>query len=574
MSPPPPMPSLQLSGLASGLDWKSLVDQLIDLERAPINRIQREQTTNTQRSTAIKDLGVKLTALQSAAADLGDQALFSGRTASSATAASTWSLAASPGTETGAFAINVSQLATKARRIGASDITGGISGIDNVSGVTLATMSTAAVVTAGKFTVNGQQITIATTDSLQSVLDAITTATGGDVTATYSAATDKITLDSVSNAPITLGAGNDTSNFLQALKLSNNGTDNIVSSGKLGSARLNNTLVSAGLNAGITPVDGTFTINGTAIAYNINTDTLNSVLDRINAAGAGVTASYDAVNDRISLVNSVTGDLGLTLSESAGGLLGALGLTTGYTTVAGANAEFSVDGGPTLISTSNTLDGAAHGITGLEVTVDSVSAQTISVAADTEKMRTKIDAFVTAYNAIQTYIDDKSKVTSTNGKVTTAVLSSNRDVQDWSRQLRRMVFEAIPGLNNTIDRLDDLGLDLNREGQLSIKDSAKLDRALADHPTDVEMFFTTSTTGFAAKFETLLDSLNDSGETIQENYTSTNSSLDRQIADLERRLTQQRELLTSRFIAMETAQSRIQQQSSAIANAFSLNSSR
>jgi flagellar hook-associated protein 2 len=548
----------------------------MELEAAPITRIQREQATNTQRSTAIKDLGVKLTALQAAATSLKDQTLFSGRTAASATTASTWKLSATSGTATGSHAINVTQLATKARRDGAADITGGISATDSVTGVTLATMRTAGVVTAGQFTVNGQKITVATTDTLQDVFTAIATATGGDVTGTYSAATDKITLDSASNATITLGAANDTSNFLQVLKLANNGTDNIASYGKLGSARTTNTLVTAGLNAAITAVDGTgagsFTINGTAIAYNVNTDSLSTVLKRINASGAGVTATYDGVNDRVSLANNTTGNLGMTLSESAGGLLGALGLTTGHTSVAGENAEFSLDGGPTLISTSNTLDGTAHGLTGLSVTVDSETAQTITVGADTGKMRGQIDAFITAYNGVQNFIDEKSKITSVNGKVTAAVLSTNRDVQAWSRQMRTIAFNAVAGVSETVDRLDDLGLDLNREGQLSVKDSAKLDAVLADRPTDVEAFFSTATTGFAAKFDTLLDTLIDSGDTIQENFTKTNTSLDRQIADLERRLTQQRELLTNSFIAMETAQSRIQSQSSALTNAFGSNS--
>ena len=576
--PLPTMPGLQLSGLASGFDWKSLVDQLMDLERAPITRIQREQSTNTQRSSALKDLGNRLTAVQTAAANLKDQTLFSGRTTASATADSTWQLAAASGTATGSHVIGVSQLATKARRQGAADITGGISATNSVTGVTLATMRTAAVVTGGKFTVNGQQVTVATTDSLQDVFNAIATATGGDVIGTYDAATDKITLDSASNATITLGAANDTSNFLQVLKLANNGTDAITSYGKLGAARTGNTLATAGLNAAVTAVDGagagTFTINAVAVAYNVNTDSLSTVLKRINASGAGVTATYDAVNDRVALANNTTGNLGMTLSEAAGGLLGALGLTGGYTTVAGANAEFSIDGGPTLISTSNTLDGTAHGITGLSVTVDSATAQTITVAADTGKMRGKINEFITAYNAVQTYIDEKSKVTSTNGKVTTSVLTSNRDVQEWARQLRSLAFQPVAGLGGTVDRLDDLGLDLDRDGQMSVKDSAKLDAALADHPTDAEAFFNTTTTGFAAKFNTLLDTMIDAGDGIQERFTTTNSALDRQIADLERRLTQQRELLTNSFIAMESAQSKLQSQSAALTNAFGLSSSK
>lgn len=575
--PIPLMAGLQLSGLASGLDWKSLVDQLMELERAPIARIEREQLTNTQRSNALRDLGTKLTALQTAATTLKDQTLFSGRTASSATTDSTWKLSPAAGATAGSYEIAVTQLATRARREGALDITQGIAATNDVSGVTLATMRTAGIVTAGTFTINGAQVTVATTDSLQDVFDAIGTATGGDVTASYDSVTDRITLDSASDAEIVLGASNDSSNFLQVLKLTNNGTETVTSYGNLGAARTSTAFADAGLKTAITAVDGSgngsFTINGVQIDYNVNTDSLSTLMKRINASGAGVTASYDAVNDRMALTNSATGDLGITVSETAGGVLGALGLTSGHTTVRGENAEFSVDGGPTLISSSNTLDATAHGITGLSVTADSETTQTITVAADTEKMRGKIDAFVTAYNAVITFLDEKTKVTSTNGKVTTAVLASNRDVQEWGREMRNLAFGAISGLDGTIDRLDDLGIDLDREGIMSIKDTAKLDEALSESPTDVETFFTTSTTGFAAKLDTLLDKLIDSGDDAQERLTTTNNGLDRQIADLERRLEQQRELLTSSFIAMESAQSRIQQQSAAITNAFGASAS-
>lgn len=570
--PHPLMAALQLSGLASGLDWKSLVDQLMELERAPINRIEREQLTNTQRSNALRDLGTRLSALQTAAATLKDQTLFSGRTASSATTASTWKLSPAAGATAGTYEISVSQLATRARREGAANITQGIAATNDVSGVTLATMRTAGIVTAGNFTVNGAQVTVATTDSLQDVFDAISTATGGDVTASYDSATDRITLTSASDSEVVLGASNDTSNFLQVLKLTNNGTDTVTSYGNLGAARTSTILADAGLNTAITAVDGdgagSFTINGVQIDYNINTDSLSTLMKRINASSAGVTASYDAVNDRMTLTNSVTGDLGINVSEAAGGILGVLGLTSGHSTVRGLNAEFSVDGGPTLMSTSNTLDAAAHGITGFSLTVDSESTQTITIAADTAKMREKIDAFVTAYNGVINFLDEKTKVTSSNGKVTTAVLASNRDVQDWARQMRSLAFGAIADISDTVSRLDDLGIDLNRDGVMSVKDSSKLDKALADRPADVEAFFTSPTSGFAAKFETLMKALVKSGDDSQKVLASANSGLDRQIADIERRLEQQRELLTSSFIAMENAQSRIQQQSAAIANAF------
>ncbi len=544
----------------------------MEIERAPISRIEREQTTNTQRSNALRDLGTKLASLQTAAGSLKDQTLFSGRTASSGTTGSTWKLSPSSGATAGSYQIAVSQLATRARRDGASDITQGLATTSDVSGVTLATMRTAGTITAGTFTINGAKVTVATTDSLESVFSAIATATGDDVTASYDPVTDKITLDSATDAEIVLGASNDTSNFLSVLKLANSGSGTVTSYGSLGAARTGMTLANAGLKTAVTAVDGTgagsFTINGVSIDYNVNTDSLSTLMKRINASAAGVTASYDAVNDRVSLANNATGDLGLSLSEAAGGVLGALGLTSGHTTVRGDNAEFSVDGGPTLISTSNTLDSTAHGVTGLSVTVDSETTQTITVAADTAKMRGKIDDFITAYNGVITFLDEKTKVTSANGKVTTAVLASNRDVQNWGREMRSLAFGAISGLDGTIDRLDDLGIDLNREGIMSVKDSTKLDKALKESASDVEGFFTDTTSGFAAKFDTLLDSLIDSGDLAQKRLTDTNSDLDRQISDLERRLTQQRELLTSSFIAMESAQSQIQQQSSALTNAF------
>ena len=569
--PPPTMPDLSLSGLASGLDWKSLVDSLMEIESAPITRLQKEQVTNTQRSTALAGLETKLTDLQTATRKIKEASLFSGRTIASTTTASSWQFSAAAGTATGSHTIAVSQLATKARRDGALNITGGLSATSDVSGVTLATMRTASVITSGTFTINGAQVSVATTDSLQDIFDRIATATGNDITASYDPVADKVTLESASDATIVLGAANDTSNFLSVLKLANNDSDTISSYGTLGSARTGNAVASAGLSTPITAVDadgaGTFSINGVAISYNVNTDSLSTILKRINSSGAGVTASYDAVNDRVQLDNSKTGDLGMTLTEAAGGLLGALGLTSGFTATRGKNAEFSIDGGPTLINSSNTLDSAMLGVTGLSVTVDSATTQTLNVASDTSSMRSNIQGFIDAYNAVQTYIDEKTKVTTIAGKVTTSVLTSNREVQDWATQLRRLAFNAVTGTGN-IDRLDDFGIDLNESGQMAIKDADKLTAALTDRGSDVEAFFTTASTGFAAKFDERLTKLIKSGDDSQDRLTKTNTGIDHQIADMQRRLDQQRALLTSSFIAMESAQSKIQQQSSAIANAF------
>lgn len=566
------MAGLQLSGLASGFDWKSLVDQLMTVERAPISRLEREQVTNSSRTKALSDLGLKITALQTSAAALKDETIFNGRLAKSTTADSTWSVSSAAGSAPGSYRIAVSQLATASRLAGTPDIGQSLHSSSNVSGLTLANLATGTAPTAGTFTINGQKVTVALTDSLQGVFDAIATATAGDVTAAYDEVADKITLTSATNSTITLGAANDTSNLLRALKLGNNGTGTVASSGTLGAIKTTAKLDAAGLRTAVTNVDGngagTFSINGVSIAFDLDGDTLSGVLRRINQAGAGVTASYDAVNDRVQLVNNSTGDLGITVSETGNGLLKALGLTTG-TLTRGTNAAFTVDNGDTLTATGNTLDASAHGIAGLSVTVDSETTQTVAVSPDTTTMRGKIDAFIEAFNAVQTFIDEKSKVTSANGKVTTSVLSNNREVQDWARELRSLAFSAVSGLSGTISRLENLGIDFDgTSGKLSVEDSTKLTAALADRPEDVEAFFQTSTTGFVAKLTTALDRMETSNDDQQERITKNNSDIDRQISDLERRLEQQRELLTSSFIKMEEAQARIQQQGSALTNAF------
>lgn len=572
--------SLALSGLVSGFDWKTFIDSMIEAQSGGITRLKAEKTVNNNKISAFGTLGTKITDLQTAASALSADGLFSGRTTTSSNSA--WSASAGSSTAAGSYAIAVSQLATATKRAGTADIGSGIAATNDVSGVTLATMSTARAVTAGTFTVNGAQVTVALTDSLQDVFDKISTATSGAVTASYDSASDKISLSS--GSAITLGASNDTSNFLSVAKLANNTTGTITSSAALGSVNQTGSLASAHLRTGITAVDGTgagsFTINGVSIAYNVNTDSLSAVLNRINSSTAGVTASYDAANDRVTLANKTTGNTGMSFSEDAGGFLAAVGVTGGTTTM-GVDAQYTVNGGPTLTSSSNTFDASSHGITGLSVTATSEGSSTIAVASDTTTMRKSIEDFIAKYNAVQQYIDDQTKITVANGKVSTSLMSDNREIQSWSRSFRSAAFEAVSGLNGTIKRLENLGIDFTSgTSQLAIKDSAKLNAALADHPVDVENFFKTASTGFAAKINTLATNILGTGtsstgwiNTAKNTLTNSNTSIDKQIEVIQRQLDSQRARMEASFQAMEESQSKLQQMQTQIAKAFPSTSS-
>ena len=70
---------LGVSGLASGFDWRSLVDQLADVERAPEQRLRTEQGILLQRNTAYGNILAQLTTLKSKIDALKDPALFKTR---------------------------------------------------------------------------------------------------------------------------------------------------------------------------------------------------------------------------------------------------------------------------------------------------------------------------------------------------------------------------------------------------------------------------------------------------------------------------------------------------------------
>jgi flagellar hook-associated protein 2 len=571
------MAGLQLSGLASGLDWKSLVDSLISLERTPANRLAAEKVANNTRITALNNLGSRLNELRTASAALNTSGLFTGRTATFASTGSSWSATAAAGATTGTFTFAVTQLATAAKRTGSADIGQGISATNDVSGVTLSTLGTGRPVTAGQFSINGARITVDPTESLQDLFDRISQGTDGAVTASYDAASDRIQLSS--DGPITLGAANDTSNFLSVARLHNNGTGSITSAAPLGTVNISATLTQARLRTDVTAVDaegkGSFTINGVAIEYNVNNDSLSAVLARINASSAGVSAGFDPATDRVVLTNKATGDLGITVSEDAGGLLGALGITTGGTHSSGRNAEFSLNGGDTIVSTSNSLSEDAHGITGLIVNATSEGSQTITVGSDTAKMKTAIETFISKFNAVQQYIDEQTRVTSANGKVTAGTLSNNREIQQWSQAFRSAAFAVVGGLSGTIARLEHLGIDFTAgSAELSIKDQTKFDAALKNAPNDVEAFFRTASTGFAARFDRLFGSFTGPDgngglmKSQRESLTKANESIDRQIEEIDRRLVGRRAQMEAAFIAMEQAQAKIQQMQTQLTNSF------
>ncbi len=373
------MAELGLSGLASGFDWKSVVEQLTDIERSPQRRLRVEQNSLNNRNNLLGSLSSLLTTLQDKAKTLKETSLFDSRLAKSSDASASATTASA--TAVGNYKFEFYQLATAAAQKGADDV-----GADVASASVLGSAGFSLVPTTGNFTINGTQVAVdTTTDTLSTVISRINSTVSG-VTASLSG--DKITLSSASN--ITLGSATDTSNFLSAARLTNNGTGTITSASKMGGLNLGSTLAAA--NFATAPASsGSFKVNGVTVSYT-STSTVNDVITAINNSTAGVTASYDSVNDRFTLTNKTEGDVGIALEDVTGDFLAKAKLTTaaGGALERGKNLLYRLNGGAVLNSNSNTVTASSHGITGLSVTatkansgskVSSINASTDIITA-------------------------------------------------------------------------------------------------------------------------------------------------------------------------------------------------
>lgn len=567
---------LGLSGLASNLDWRTLVDQLSNAERVPQTRLRTDQSTIARQNAAYAAIQTSLESLQTRVQSLNSTALFDTRSTTTSDEKIS-SATASAGATIASYAFNVTRLATAAKRVGTSDVGSSLNATNDVSGLLVSAAPFATTVTTGTFTVNGKQITIGASDTMQTVFDNIQAATGSEVAASYDSVADRITLSSAN--PIVLGSATDTSNFLQAAKLNNNSSGTVTSTTQLGVVKLSGALSSANFT---TPIadggtgTGEFKINGVSITFTM-ADTVTGVLKRINDSPAGVTASYDAVNDRFVMANKVTGDIGVALEDVAGNFLEASGLTTG-TLARGQNLLYTVDGGGQMTSQTNTIMETSSGITGLSVTALATGASTITVASDTTVIKTAINDFIAEYNKVQSIIDAQTaSTTDAKGKVTAGILANEGDADDIGTRLRRAVTGEVSGLAATLNQLEDLGILSNgTDNSVKLDKEAKLDKALAENLTTVRNIFADSSNGLAKKLNTYLESIiGDSGSLItrQANNTKQSAAIDVQIADLERIVLSNRDRMLQSFVAMETAQSNANQQLSFLKQRFGTSSS-
>ena len=216
----------------------------------------------------------------------------------------------------------------------------------------------------GSFTVNGIAITVNADDSVNSVLERLNSSAAG-VTASLDAASERITLQANAAGPREITLGGDTSGFLAAVKLTA-GTGAVSTPGfQRGDQQLFADSATFGSVA-----DGSFRVNGVNIAVSRSTDTLQSVLGRINSAGVGVTARFDETSGRVTIEPGSQGDT-LSIEGDSSGFLAAARIAEG--TVSGrVNARGAFNGsganGP-LFDDGRTVGSGSFEVNGVAIAV-------------------------------------------------------------------------------------------------------------------------------------------------------------------------------------------------------------
>lgn len=247
-----------------------------------------------------------------------------------------------------------------------------------------------------------------------------------------------------------------------------------------------------------TPPGFTAKSGSTPVTITIGPDnhTLAGIRDAINGANAGISASIvnDGTTSRLSITTKDSGtanQVRIGVAASGGSGLSALAYNgsagTGLTqNVAAADAHLVVDG-LDIYKSSNTVTDAVQGITlNLLKTTPDASPDKLSLKPDTDKVRTAIDSFVSAYNAVHAQI---SKLTAYDASTGTAsLLTGDSTTTGIDAKLRSMVTSTvatgIPGLTS----LTDIGVGFQLDGTLKV-DTDKRDKVLNDPTMDVKKLF-------------------------------------------------------------------------------------
>ncbi len=307
-------------------------------------------------------------------------------------------------------------------------------------------------------------------------------------------------------------------------------------------------------------IDGSFEIRIEADAN----DTLNDIRDKINAAGAGVSAA----------VVSTGGSFSLTLASDVTGRTGEMvidagGLDLGLRTMARAQDALVTFGGESnaavlLSHSSNTIENVVEGVT-LNLLDTSDEDIVVTVAQDIDGIVEAVRSFVDDYNDLQGDIDDQTRFDpETFAK---GALFGDSTVSIIRGRLHTAISSQFEAGVGAFQRLHAIGIRVGANNRLEFNEET-FRNAYEDNPEQVEQLFLTDDTGFGDVIVETLDGLTDDFDGV---ITRKNELLDGRreilsdrIAQLNILIDKKRLRLERQFQGLETALANLQRQQTAL----------
>jgi flagellar hook-associated protein 2 len=355
--------SLQITGLASGLDTNQIISEQMAIYQQPVTHLQNQQSGLTAMNTQLTSIQQELQTLSSDALAVGDPTLFETQQSVTSSDPTRVTATSATGAGVGGYQVSVSQLANSAQ---------------STYGFTSPTSDTAV-------TVGGNAYTISAGESIQDFVDSINSDTNGTE---YAAATNSSTVvfssratGASSSAAVTGGTG------ALALQSSKAGQDAEFSvdgtSGSSSSNTVTNAIGGVALTLmGVTTTSGPITVNvgapapsSTNITSAINTFTTqyNKVISDIQTQLAQAPSSSDPTQGTLygdpELQDLLTSMRSMMYTAGSGLPTGAstmddIGVSTGATTGTGAESASALAGNLTLDPTvlANMLASNATGV--------------------------------------------------------------------------------------------------------------------------------------------------------------------------------------------------------------------
>lgn len=601
-----------IGGLVSGMDIDELVESLSATSRQKIIKQQQNVQRLEWKQTAYRSVTKALKEFQSKYLDVlsptnfRSTSFFNTVKASSSSAAVTVS-ATSTASE-GTITINsIQQLATAQTVKSAAAVSTAMA--SNTSFATIASNLSSLEGKSFGLTLDGKLKTITFDEAfitaagvdganLQTALQgAINTAFGttelGDPLISVSSNGDVLSFTAEGSTIKILAVGDD-SDTLQALGFSNGQSNKLTTS---------STLAGLSLSTALAAGDYSVTINNVFFNFK-STDTLSTVIERINTSKAGVTLAYSSITDKFTMTADETGSgSNIMISENNGNLLTAFGLTSaaGAEVTEGKNAILTVND-QTIIRSSNTFE-----LDGAKVTLNKEAPAeeiTLTMAEDATSLFDSVKKFVDDYNSM---VDLVNGLVKENKESDYAPLTdeqreemSETEITAWEKKAKQGILRGDSLLRGISSKLQSVvtGMSVNgislynmgitsagysENGKLQINET-KLKDALETKGSEIRDMFTSANGIGAALNDIITNATKTSGvrgtrgtlvEAAGVDSTTSNTEnsifdqikrINKSISTLKVRLEDEESRLWNKFTYMETIINNLNAQSSVLSS--------